>query len=174
MKTNMIVKQVVAGLALATFIGSTSMAAAGNVILSGSVEAITTLTPTATQPLGATLGSEGLTDFAVTTVTERNNVTAGYKVTVSSANALAAGTTNMNASTLICAANPATPIPYTMKYGGVAVVLVETTGACVFTRATTVNTPDGIEKVLAVTTLPATAMHAGIYTDTITLTIAAL
>ena len=110
----------------------------------------------------------------MTTVTERNNVTAGYKVTVSSANAVAAGTTNMNVSTLICAANPATPITYTMKYGGVAVVLVATTGACEFTRTTTVNTPDGIDKILAVTTSAATAAHTGTYTDTVTLTIAAL
>ena len=154
---------------------SAASAFATDVILSGSVAAITTISPTATQPLGATLGSAGLTDFAVTTVTERNNVTAGYKVTVSSASAAAATSGSMDVSKLLLTGDTTTtPITYTMKYGGVAVVLVATTGACEFTRTTTVNTPDGIDKILAVTTSAATAAHAGTYTDTVTLTIAAL
>ena len=171
----MLIKQAVAGLAVAAFIGAASVALADDVILSGSVAAITTITPTETQPLGATLGSAGLSDFAVTTVTEKNNVTAGYKVTVSSASAAAAASGSRDVSKLLLTGSTSTtPITYTMKYGGVAVVLVATTGACEFTRTTTVNTPDGIDKVLAVSTSAATSAHAGTYTDTVTLTIAAL
>jgi len=175
MTKSIIVKQVVAGMALATLIGGTSVALADDVILSGSVAAITTITPTATQPLGVTLGSAGLTDFAVTTVTEKNNVTGGYTITVSSASAAAATSGSRNVCKLLLTDDlTTTPITYTMKYDGQPVALDAATGACVFTRSKTVNTPNGDDKILTVTTSAATSAHAGTYTDTVTLTIAAL
>ena len=152
---------------------SASSAFAADVILSGSVGAITTVTTTTAQGLGTFLGSAGLTDFAVTTATEKNNVTAGYKITVSSANAAAATSGSRDVSKLINAANSGTPITYTMKYGGTDVALVATTGAFTIDRTTTVNTPDGVEKILTVSTSAATGALAGTYADTITLSVVA-
>jgi len=146
---------------------------AADVILSGSVAAITTVTVGDTTPLGSTLGSAGLSDFTVATATEMNNVTAGYKVTVSSANAAAATSGSRDVSKLINAVNSATPITYTMKYGGVDVALVATTGAFTIDRTTTVNTPNGVDKILTVSTSAATSALAGTYSDTVTLTVAA-
>jgi hypothetical protein len=172
----MLIKQAVAGLALATFIGSASVSVfAADVILSGDVAAITTVTVGVTAPLGSTLGSAGLTDFAVATATEKNNVTAGYTVTVSSANAAAETSGARDVSRLRLTGNlTTTPIAYTMKYGGVAVALDAATGAQVITRTSTVNTPDGLDQVLAISTDAATSANAGTYTDTVTLTVAAL
>ena len=173
MKTNMFVKLVVASLAATAFIGGTSVSLAADVILSGSVAAITSVTATTAESLGTTLGTVGLSDFAVTTATEKNNVTAGYKITVSSANAAAATTGSRDVSKLINAVNSGTPITYTMKYGGVDVALEATTGAFTIDRTSTVNTPNGVDKILAVSTSAATSALAGTYTDTITLSVVA-
>jgi len=173
MKTNMFVKQVVAALAAAAFVGGASVSLAADVILSGSVAAITTVTVGSTAPLGSTLGTAGLTDFEVATATEKNNVTAGYKITVSSANAAAAASGSRDVCKLINAVNSGTPIIYHMKYGGVDVELVATTGAFTIDRTTTVNTPTGVDKILAVSTSAATSSLAGTYTDTITLSVVA-
>ena len=146
---------------------------AADVILSGDVAAITTVTVGTITGLGSTLGTAGLSDLIVATATEKNNVTAGYKVTVSSANAAAATSGSMDVSKLICTAHPATPIAYTMKYGGTSVALGATTGSFTIDRTTSVNTPDGVDKDLTVSTSAATSALAGTYTDTITLSVVA-
>ncbi len=145
-----------------------------DVILSGSVSAITTVTIGTTTPLGSTLGSAGLTAFTVATATEINNVTAGYTVTVTSASS-AAQATDHSITTLRLTGNLAvTPIPYSMTYGGATVALDATLGTQVFTHTGTVNTPNGDTADLDITTTAATSAQAGTYTDTVTLTIAAL
>jgi len=161
---------IIAGLIL----NAASAWAGTDVILSGSVAAITTVTIGSTAALGTTLGTAGLTAFTVATATEINNVTAGYTVTLTSASS-AAQTTDHSITTLRLTGDLATtPIPYSMTYGGVTVALDATLGTQVFTRTTTVNTPNGDTKDLNITTSAATSAHAGTYTDTVTLTIAAL
>lgn len=176
MKTNLF-KQTVAGLAVAAFLGAASVALAGGtgvIRLSGYVAAKTTVTIGSTTPLGSTLGTAGLTEFEVVTATVKNNFTAGYKITVSSANAAAAASSSRDVSKLINAAQPTiTPITYTMKYGGVDVALGATTSAFTIDRTTTVNTPNGVDKILTVSTSAATAARFGTYADTITLSVVA-
>jgi hypothetical protein len=165
------------GLAAVITIGlflNASSAFAADVILSGSVDAIQTVTIGSTTPLGSTLGTAGLVSLTVATANEKNNVTVGYKVTVTSASSAAQATDKSITTLRLTGALTTTPIPYTMTYGGVAVALDGTLGEHVFTRNTTVNTPDGDNKILAISTSPATGARAGTYTDTVTLTIAAL
>jgi len=153
---------------------SASSAFATDVILSGSVSAITTVTIGSTTPLGSTLGTAPLLGLTVATATEKNNVTAGYKVTVTSASSAAQATDHSITTLRLTGDETTTPIPYTMTYGGTTVALDGTLGTHVFTRTTTVNTPNGDNKILAITTSAATSAHFGPYTDTVTLTIAAL
>ena len=149
---------------------------AADVILSGSVAAITTITVGATTPLGSTLGTAGLSDFTVATATEKNNVTAGYTVTLHANSAAAEASGSMNVCKLRLSGTGTTTkkiIPYTMKYGGTAVSLGATTGEATFDRDVVVNTPAGDAKALQISTSAATSNETGTYSDTVVLTIAA-
>ena len=179
---NSVQSNIRSGLLAAVITGSLVLSAASafaaDVILSGDVGAITTITTGSAASLGSTLGTAGLSDFTVATATEKNNVTAGYVVTLHSANAAAESSGSRNVSRLRLVGNTThTPITYTMKYGGTSVSLGATTGEATFTRNTygtdAVNTPDGVDKALQVSTSAATSNEAGTYTDTVTLTIAA-
>jgi hypothetical protein len=161
---------IIAGLIL----NAVSALAGTDIILSGSVSAITTVTIGATAPLGTTLGTVGLTAFTVATATEINNVTAGYTVTVTSASSAAQVTDHSITTLRLTGSLATTPIPYTMTYGGATVSLDPTLGTAVFTRTSTVNTPAGVNEDLDITTSAATSAQAGTYTDTVTLTIASL
>ena len=177
---NSVQSNIRSGLLAAAITGSLVLSAASafaaDVILSGSVGAITTITTGGDTSLGSTLGTAGLSDFTVATATEKNNVTAGYVVTLHSASAAAASSGSRNVSKLqLDGTGTATKktIIYTMKYGGTSVSLGASTGEAAFDRDAVVNTPSGDDKALQVTTSAATSNEAGTYTDTVTLTIAA-
>jgi hypothetical protein len=145
-------------------------ALADDLILSGSVDPVTTITPSAAAALGSTLRTAGLSAFTVSTIVEKNNVAAGYTVSLSSANSAEAS----GAPTFLKSPAGTTPITYTMTYGGTEVTLTASGEAVDVTDATapTTNMTDGDSKILAITIDAVPNAVSGTYSDTITLTVA--
>jgi hypothetical protein len=173
MKINMF-KSIVSALAVTgMFIGVTSMTVAAadaddTIQISGEVQEIATLTiATAAGYNALDLGTTA-TGTTVGTATEICNSTTGYTVSLSSANAVAA--IDKTQATLKTTAGDT--LNYTIKYGPSAeLALVNGVCAIAYTSdaETDANGEDHAIKVLYTTTW----LPAGVYTDTLTLTIAA-
>lgn len=119
-----------------------------------------------TTDAGATLTSAellaGVTDRLVASVNEKNNSTAGYTVTLVSANT---GGTQAR----LLGGDPTNSIDYSIIYNGAPIALTE--GSAVVTTDGTNTDAAGVDKNLAVTTT-AGWHNADTYSDTLTLTIA--
>jgi hypothetical protein len=111
--------------------------------------------------------ANGVTAQLVAVATEKSNDKNGYTVTLTTANPPTGGT----AAFLKGPAGNADTVPYTMTYGGAAVTLVA--GSAVVTSVTARTPQAGVPKNLNVT-IPAIWVNTDAYSDTITLTIAAL
>lgn len=107
----------------------------------------------------------GETEKAVAIVNERSNDKAGYTVTLASLGAGLTGQAQLQPAT---PGNPDT-IPYSLKYGGVPVVMNR--GNATLTTAGGRTSSAGANNVLAVTIAPAAGVNADSYSDTLQLTI---
>ena len=141
-------------------------ALSGNIIISGAVAANTSITVASQAGYDALNIVGGETAKTVAIATETSNNKLGYTVKLTTANA-PAGT----AAFLIGTAGNTDTAPYTMTYNGVAVTLVA--GSATVTTASAKTPSTGVAKNLNVT-IPAVWVNADTYSDTITLTIAAL
>jgi hypothetical protein len=139
-------------------------AVTGSITLSGSQGGILAITAVGNAAATSLDLTSAQTDLVVGTVTEFSNKVAGYSVTISSANA--AGTT-----ALLKSGTTPDSLPYTIKYGGVAVTFVAGVAPAV-THVTTKSLLAGTPKAITVTFDGTLANLAeGTYTDTLTFTI---
>src|SRR5438132_10616507 len=91
-----------------------SRAQSGNIVLSGTVANVTTITVTSVAGYNSLPIAAGCVDQAVATIVEKSNDKIGYTVTLNSANA---GST---AQAALKAAGNSDVINYSMKYNGAA------------------------------------------------------
>lgn len=148
--------------------GAAAMAATeGNVTVSGTVDPINEITVTSQTGFNALSLTAGETDKLVAIVNEKNNNTAGYTVTLSSANAVVSAD---GIARLKDTVNTANTIAYTIKYGGSAVTLA-VDGTSVVTANGTNTDSTGVNKNVNISTT-AGWHNAGTYSDTLTFTIA--
>jgi len=116
------------------------------------------------------LGIDQTTELKVATVNEKCNKFNGYTVSIHSAGAVSKGGGTF--AKLVGAMATPESLTYNLKYGGVAVRLVA--GGATVTDASEKATGSGVDRDLTITYLGANAnLAADIYTDTLTLTIAA-
>lgn len=145
-------------------------ATTGTLTLSGTVPGILEITVTPTASASALDLSIDVTDLPVATVNERSNRKAGYTVSVSSANALAAASDQA----FLASADPlnADTLEYTLSYDGVPVVLAAGTAQVSDVWA---KTPaSGTDKELTISyNGTASFLNADAYADTLTFTITA-
>jgi hypothetical protein len=141
-------------------------AMSGNIIISGTVPNNTSITVASQAGYNTLDIANGVTAQLVAIATETSNDKLGYTVKLTTANA-PAGT----AAFLKGPAGNTDTAPYTMTYNGVAVTLVA--GSATVTTVSAKTGSGGVAKNLNVT-IPAVWVNADTYTDTITLTIAAL
>ena len=133
--------------------------ATGNIILSGAVAAATNIAVTGVVPYSALDLSVTQTNLLVANVTEVNNTTNGYTVTLTSANAgtLKNGTFGS--------------IIYTAQYNGVSANL-STTPVNITTGAASNTVVNAIKTLkISYTGVPAASVMVGTYSDTLTFTI---
>jgi hypothetical protein len=115
LKSKKVVLGVLTGLLLALGLHA---ATTGTLTLSGSQPAILQITVTANAAAGTLTVNSAVVDLLVGTIVEQSNDTAGYTVTLSSANGKAG-----SATTATLKGTPGGDLlPYSIKYGGVAVV----------------------------------------------------
>ena len=148
--------------------GTAAMAATqGDVTISGTVDAINEITVATQTGYDALSLSAGETDKLVAIVNEKNNNTAGYTVTLSSANAAvdADGVARLKG-----AGDASNTIVYTINYGGSAVT-IGVDGTSVVTADGTNTGSAGVDKNVTVSTT-AGWHNADTYSDTLTFTIA--
>ena len=156
------------GLVLAAGL-SAAPSATGSITLSGTQGNILSI-PAVTGGAATTLAlTTAVSNLVIGTVTELSNDTAGYKVTISSANALAklSNTASLTSTT--------TPdfLPYTIEYGGTAVTFASGVGP-VITSASTKTPLAGIVRNITVSFDGTAAnLSSGFYSDTLTFTIIA-
>jgi len=152
--------------AIAILTQATFAATSGTLTLTGTVSGLIDIVVTP-EPVASTLDlSVTQSNLKVASVTERSNKAAGYTVTVSSANAVAASA----AVATLASANSGT-LEYFMKYGGSTVTLAG--GMATITDATGATSSNGVSKDLTVSYTGDSGLAEGIYTDTLTFTIAA-
>jgi hypothetical protein len=161
--------------ALAIFAGlcfslSLHAATTGTLLLTGTEPAILTITVT-TNPAAVSLAlNTNVTNLLVGTVTEQSNDTAGYTVTLSSANALALP----SAVAFLKSTTTADTLPYTIQYSGAAVTFPGTGAAATISNVTAKTGASGITNNITVSFSGASAnLGAAIYTDTLTFSIIA-
>ena len=138
----------------------------GNITIAGTVANVTTITVASQAGYNALPIAAGCVDQLVANVTEKSNDRIGYTVTLNSLNAGATAQAVLNGT----AGNTDT-VNYTMKYNGIAVTLAS--GSAVVTTSAVRTPVAGLVKPLAVT-IPASWVNTDTYSDTLTLTIAAL
>ncbi len=138
----------------------------GNITISGTVANSTSITVASQTGYNSLNIASGVTAQTVAIATEKSNDKNGYTVTLTTANA-PTGT----AAFLKGATGNADTVPYTMTYNNVAVTLVA--GSAVVTSASARTPSTGVAKNLNVT-IPAVWVNTDTYSDTITLTVAAL
>jgi hypothetical protein len=143
-------------------------ATTGTLVLTGTVAGVVDITVTADAIAGTLDLGTTQTDLKVATVNEKANIVAGYTVTVASTNgvngSLASGRLN---GTL----GETTSVAYTVTYNAIPVILVN--GAAQITDATAATAIAGVNKDLEISYTGDAGLEPGIYTDTLTLTIAA-
>jgi hypothetical protein len=138
----------------------------GNITISGTVANSTSITVASQAGYNTLNIAGGATAQLVAIATEKSNDKLGYTVTLNTANAPTGTAAFLKGPT-----GNADQVPYTMTYNGVAVTLVA--GSAVVTSANARTPSAGVTKNLNVT-IPAVWVNADTYSDTITLTIAAL
>jgi hypothetical protein len=141
-------------------------ATSGTITISGTVLNDTSITVASQSGYNTLDIAGGVTAQLVAIATEKSNDKNGYTVTLTTANA-PTGTS----AVLKGAAGNTDTAPYTMTYNGVAVNLVA--GSATVTTASAKTPSAGVTKNLNVS-IPAVWVNADNYSDTITLTIAAL
>jgi hypothetical protein len=157
---------VLIGLALTL---SLHAATTGTLTLTGNQPAILQITVTASSAASTLAVNSAVVDLLVGTIVEQSNDTAGYTVTISSANAKAA---SASTATLL-GTTGGDVLPYTIKYGGVAVVFVNGADAVV-SNVTSKTVAAGSTKTVTIS-FDGTNANLGqsVYTDTLTFTIIA-
>lgn len=138
----------------------------GNITIAGTVANVTTITVASQAGYNTLPIAAGCVDQLVANATERSNDKLGYTVTLNSLNA---GTTAQ--AFLKGAVGNTDTVNYTMKYNGTAVTLAS--GSAVVTSSAARTPVAGLVKALSVT-IPASWVNTDTYSDTLTLTIAAL
>lgn len=145
----------------------------GNITVQGTVDPVNALTVTSQAGFNALALSTGSTNQTVAVVNEKNNDPDGYTVTLVSANAQAAS--SAQARLKGADAQNATVINYSIKYGvaasEAAVTLVS--GSATVTSTTAATPEAGSNKNLQISFDGSTWRNADVYSDTLTLTIAA-
>ena len=141
-------------------------ATSGTITISGTVANNTSISVASQSGYDTLDIANGETAKLVAIATEKCNSKNGYTVTLATANA----PTGTSAFLKGTGGNTDTA-PYTMTYNGVAVNLVA--GSATVTTASAKTPSAGVTKNLNVT-VPAVWVNADTYSDTITLTIAAL
>lgn len=139
----------------------------GNITIAGTVANETTITVASQAGYNSLLIAAGTVDQLVANVTEKSNDRIGYTVTLNSLNAGSTAQAFLGGA----AVGNTDTVNYTLKYNGTAVTLVS--GSAVVTTSATRTPQAGVVKGLAVT-IPATWVNTDTYSDTLTLTIAAL
>jgi hypothetical protein len=161
----------IAGLALALGLHA---ATTGSITLSGTQPAILSITATANAAATSLAVNTNVTNLLVGTIVEQSNDSAGYTVTLTSANA--AATQGTSAFLKSAKAGNADTLPYTLQYGTVTPVTVVflSTGISTVSNVTAKTTGAGTSNNLTVSFSGLTANLAqDIYTDTLTFTIIA-
>lgn len=138
---------------------SATAASFGTITISGIVPSNTSITVNPTSGYNALDLVNGVTNQQVCSITEKNNTTAGYTVTLSSTNAgtLKNGTLGN--------------VPYTAKYNNASVTL--STSPVTITNQGSQSTPINIVKQFTVTIPASPDVMTGTYSDTLTFTISA-
>lgn len=133
----------------------------GTLLLQGIVAKKVSIVVTPTAAASALVLETSQTDLKVATAVEQSNSSAGYKVTVSSANL---GKLKRSSGSEV--------FSYTLKYGGAAVGLSTAAGSVVTntSSASAVNVSKDI--AISYTGVAAEAMVEGTYADTLTVVIA--
>ncbi|HVR36446.1 MAG TPA: hypothetical protein VMS21_11410 [Methylomirabilota bacterium] len=171
-RSGLMIAVITVGLVLS---GSSALAADnGSVTVQGTVEPVNEITVTGQTGFNTLNLSAGATDQNVAVVNEKNNDPDGYTVTLVSANAQAASSSQAR----LKGANTAnaTVINYSMKYGTAlaeAAVTLGATGSAVVTSTSAASPETGSNKNLLITFSGSSWSNADTYSDTITLTIAA-
>lgn len=149
------------------FTGFFSFPQAADLSIQGSVGALQSITVTPTGNATALNLNADVTDLPVATSVEKSNAIAGYTVTVSSANAVAA-----NQAPFLKGANVGNndKVTYTLKYGGTAVPFVN--GSATVTTASTRTGSSGVSKSITISYSTSTAnLKNDTYSDQLTLTL---
>lgn len=145
-------------------------ATSGTLLLTGTEPAILTITVTTNPAAGSLALNTNVTNLLVGTVTEQSNDTAGYTVTLSSANALALPAP----FAFLKSATTRDTLPYAIQYGGAAVNFLGTGAAATISNVTSKTTATGTTNNITISFSGASAnLGAAIYTDTLTFSIIA-
>lgn len=162
MKTFLMKNRILTSIALAALISSEASAAlTGNITIQGSVSAATSIIVSSVAGYNSLNLHANQTNLSVANVTEQNNTTAGYTVTLSSANAGKLKNGSLG------------EINYTARYNGTSVALtvspvtITTQGA----QTSVVNSVKGFD--ISYTGVAAENLMVGTYSDQLTFTIAA-
>lgn len=168
-RPNRVVQRVNCCLLAVTLSAATGLAAYGqqtaSLTLSGTVNRTVAVTVTPQNNYSSLDLVNGETEKTVAIINERSNDKAGYTVTLASIGAGSTGQAQLQAAT---PGNPDT-IPYTLKYGGVNVSLVQ--GKATLTTAGGRTSNAGTNNGLAVSIPPSSGVNADTYADTLQLTI---
>lgn len=153
---------------------SSFAADSGNITIQGTVEPVNELTVTSQTGFNALDLTAGVTDQTIAVVNEKNNDPDGYTVTLVSANAQAAGSSQAT----LTGADPenSAVINYSIKYGPATLetaVTLSAAGSAVVTSTTAASSEAGDDKNLKISFTGSTWRNADTYSDTLTLTIAA-
>ena len=146
----------------------------GNVVIQGTVAPMNQIVVTPVAGDNALDMTASATDKQVATVNEKNNDPDGYTVTLVSANALAASSSQARLTG--ADSDNSQVFNYSMKYGSAgseAAVTLDGTGSATVTSTSAASIEAGAEKSLLVTFSGSSWKNADTYSDTITLTIAA-
>jgi hypothetical protein len=143
----------------------------GNIILSGTVAAVSELTISPVAGYNALNLTTGGADVQVATVNEKNNDPDGYTVTLQSLNAGATTQGFLKGSDT----ENSQFFNYTMKYGTAAAEAAVTlvAGSAIVSTTSAPSIEAGAEKSLLISFTGSSWKNADSYSDTITLTIAA-
>lgn len=159
---------------LALGVMSAFAADSGNITVQGTVDPVNELTVTSQAGFSTLDLTAGATDLTVAVVNEKNNDPDGYTVTLVSANAQAASSAQARLNGADGA--NATVLNYSIKYGvaaAEAAVTLDTTGSAVVSSTSAATVEAGSNKNLKITFAGSTWKNADVYSDTVTLTIAA-
>jgi hypothetical protein len=146
----------------------------GNITLQGTVDPVNEITVTPVAGYNSLNLASGATDQQVATINEKNNDPDGYTVTLVSANAAAAGSSQARLKG--ADAQNSQVVNYSIKYGvdgSESSVTLDNTGSAVVTSTSAASPQTGANKSLRITFSGNSWLNADTYSDTLTLTIAA-